>query len=142
MSKKLWKFDLYCGRMGSLEGVFVATEEEVTAAYGKRCKFGEVLGKHSDVSCDFSADQVKALTDDADFIAKAEGYGLVPTGFDPLQHIKCPECGEPQPAPYVACSGKYGCARKSENAASAGGSPASAGGSPAPPPRSWERASS
>lgn len=84
MGKKLYRFDLYCGRQGSLEGTFAADPRKVRAAMGKRIYFGEVLGKHSEVECVLEAKHLKILTDDADFIAKATEYGLVPSGFDPL----------------------------------------------------------
>ena len=47
--KKLYKFYWDCGRMGSLEGVFVAEETELKAAIGKTIDFGEALGKHSEI---------------------------------------------------------------------------------------------
>jgi hypothetical protein len=51
---KLWKFSENYGRMGDVEGLFIATEEEVDKFLDKRnvC-FGEVLGKHSEVNVYF-----------------------------------------------------------------------------------------
>ncbi len=81
---RLYRFDLDCGRMGDLTGMFVADEREIRAAIGKACHFGEVLGKHSDISCTLKAEHFTILTDDAAFIAQATRYGLIPTGFNPL----------------------------------------------------------
>lgn len=47
--RRLWKFYWDCGRMGEVEGLFVASEEQVNSALGKHVYFGEILGKHSDV---------------------------------------------------------------------------------------------
>lgn len=93
-AKRLYKFRLDYGRHGDLEGVFAATEQEVTAALGMTCDFGEVLGKHSEVSCVLTPAHVKVLTTDPGFIAKAEEYGLVPSGHNPLQAITCKRCGD------------------------------------------------
>lgn len=51
---KLWKFSEDYGRMGDVEGLFIATEEEIDKFLNKRTVFfGEVLGKHSDVDVYF-----------------------------------------------------------------------------------------
>ena len=46
----LYKFDYYCGRMGDLEGLFFAKEKSIESLIGQYIHFGEVLGKHSDIS--------------------------------------------------------------------------------------------
>ena len=46
---KLYKFHWDCGRMGNLDGVFIAEPKEIEALIGKEIHFGEVLGKHSDI---------------------------------------------------------------------------------------------
>ena len=79
--KKLYKFELSCGRMGSLEGVFVATEEEVEEALGKNVYFGEVLGKHSEIFFDLDESMLSVITDDQDFIDKCERFGIDSTGL-------------------------------------------------------------
>lgn len=100
---RLYRFDLDCGRSGDVEGIFLATEREVEAAYGRTCNFGEILGKHSEVSCVLTAKHIKLLTTDPGFIAKARKYKLVPSGHSPLQAITCDRCGDCLPAPYVEC---------------------------------------
>lgn len=85
--KVLWKFYWDCRRMGSVEGVFVATEAQVKEAIGKRVYFGEILGKHSEVQGVLEEKDLKRLTDDQDFIAKAETYGIASTGYNPLNHL-------------------------------------------------------
>lgn len=43
--KYLYKFHWDCGRNGDLQGLFVATEDEVKDAIGSEAYFGEVLGE-------------------------------------------------------------------------------------------------
>lgn len=45
----LWKFSWDCGRMGSIESVFPASQEELNTIIGEDIYFGEILGKHSDI---------------------------------------------------------------------------------------------
>ncbi len=71
--KKLWDFYLDYGRMGQLEGVFEATEEEIKNAIGKDVSWDELLGKHS---CDtFTLEESMITPHKAD----------KPMGFDPLE---------------------------------------------------------
>ena len=46
----LFGFHWDCGRMGSVESKFVATQAAVDAVIGRFLYFGEILGKHSEVS--------------------------------------------------------------------------------------------
>ena len=51
---KLWKFSEDYGRYGEVEGLFIASEEEIDKFLDKNMvSFGEILGKHSDVDIDF-----------------------------------------------------------------------------------------
>lgn len=59
---KLWKFSEDYGRYGKVEGLFIATEEEINKfLVGKNINFGEILGKHSDVSISFEKKDFKCL---------------------------------------------------------------------------------
>lgn len=86
--KKLYEFNLDCGRMGSLEGVFIATEEELNKIQGKNIYFGEVLGKHSEVDIVFDRDELDVKSEDQDFISKLEDVFGSPTisGYNPLDY--------------------------------------------------------
>lgn len=84
---KLYKFYWDCGRMGDVEGVFSATDKEIENALGKRIYFGEILGKHSEIYGDLDKEDLTVLTDDQDFIKKANDYGLLPTGHNPLDYL-------------------------------------------------------
>ncbi len=86
--KKLYQFDWHCGRMGDLDGLFIEEESEVNAIIGKNIYFGEVLGKHSEVSGTLDPEDIQVKTDDQEFIAKfieIMGDGTI-SGFNPLDY--------------------------------------------------------
>jgi hypothetical protein len=87
VNKVLWKFHWDCGRMGDVRGVFVATEDEIVVALGKRVYFGEILGKHSEVAGTLRKEDLTLLTDDQDFITKAIAYGVASNGYNPLEYL-------------------------------------------------------
>lgn len=87
MDKVLYRFRWDCGRMGSVTGMFTATESQLQAEFGEDVYFGEILGKHSEVCGALNRGDITVLTQDQDFIAKAEEYGLVPTGYNPLEYL-------------------------------------------------------
>lgn len=84
----LWKFYWDCGRMGSVEGLFVATEDEVRAAIGKHVYFGEILGKHSDIFGDIDEGDIQKLDLDSNTVEKVTAL-LCETwsGYNPLQYL-------------------------------------------------------
>jgi hypothetical protein len=85
---KLWKFFWDCYRGGSLEGIFIASSDDVNKAIGKVIYFGEVLGKHSEISGTLDKEDVTVVTDDQDFISKAEvifGSKNI-SGYNPLDY--------------------------------------------------------
>jgi hypothetical protein len=84
---KLYKFHWDCGRQGCVEGIFSADDATVKAAIGQDVHFGEILGKHSEVYGPLEKKDLKVLTDDEPFIARAMQYGLVPSGYNPLEHL-------------------------------------------------------
>ncbi len=92
---KLYRFNVSCGRMGSLEGLFVADEVDVAAAIGKRMYFGEVLGKHSDIAFDLEAEHLTVASDDQDFLEKlVDLLGADISGFNPLDYVPGGSCNE------------------------------------------------
>lgn len=85
-AKRVYRFSVYCGRMGDLEGVFVADAAAVKSAIGQTAHFGEVLGKYSSVNVTLEREHFKTLTADPDFIAKFERFKLA-TGHNPLDYL-------------------------------------------------------
>lgn len=85
---KIYKFYVDYGRMGSLEGIFVADEKDVAKIMGKEIYFGEVLGKHSECSAEINEDTLTVLSEDPDFVEKfisIMGYGTT-SGLNPLEY--------------------------------------------------------
>lgn len=85
--KKVFRFYWNCGRMGELEGIFIAEQSEVDDLIGKHVYFGEVLGKHSEIGGTIDPEDIEVLTDDQDFIAKAKQYGMSSLGYNPLFYL-------------------------------------------------------
>ncbi len=83
--------------MGELDGVFIASKEEVAEMDGEKVNFGECLGKHSEVWFDeFDvAKCITEITDDQKVVGIMEKHGLT-SGFNPLHYIqyKCATCEE------------------------------------------------
>ena len=85
----LYSFYVDCGRMGSLDGLFIATQEEVDKAIGKYMYFGEVLGKHSEVEGTLEASEVTLVSSEQDKVQWLyELLGSDVSGFNPLSYIQ------------------------------------------------------
>ena len=100
--KKLYKFYADCGRMGDIEGLFIADSKVVEAAIGEYMYFGEILGKHSEVYGDLAADEISVKSSDQKFIKQLEDLlGSSVSGYNPLDYLRCRECSEE--AAYCEC---------------------------------------
>lgn len=85
----LYSFYVDCGRQGSLDGLFIATQEQVDKAIGCEMYFGEVLGKHSDVQGTLEAHEIKLMSSDQDKVEwLLELLGENVSGFNPLDYIQ------------------------------------------------------
>ena len=88
--KAVFKMDMSFGRMGSLEGLFVAEKEDVKNLMGKYVYFGEVLGKHSEVYCTFEQEDLDCITmisDDPKIVALFEEHNIR-SGYNPLDYLE------------------------------------------------------
>jgi len=92
-TKGIYKFFWDCGRQGDLEGIFVATAEEVADRLGKEISFGEALGKHSYIHGPLEASDVTLITDNPEFVKLFEDHGMS-TGHNPLEVQYQDESGE------------------------------------------------
>lgn len=94
--KKLYKFYWNCGRMGDLEGLFVADEIDIEAAIGSEIYFGDVLGKHSDIGDKLSRGDLKVKSEDQELIDKLVELfgGNNISGYNPLDYISEDENNE------------------------------------------------
>lgn len=87
--KKLYEFHWDCGRMGDLRGLIISTDAALKSITGKEVYFGEVLGKHSEISGVIEADEFTEKSDDQDLIAKLEGiFGATVSGYSPFDYIE------------------------------------------------------
>jgi len=85
----LVKFFWDCGRMGDLDGIFITTKEALEKSYGKEAYFGEVLGKHSEVSGTIDEDDFEIVETTQKFIEELqELLGSNISGFNPLEYIQ------------------------------------------------------
>jgi hypothetical protein len=75
-----------CGRMGSVESIFVCDKEKLDAAIGKEVYFGEILGKHSEIFGKLEANEFKIKSEDQEFIA-IMGDGTI-SGHNPLDYLE------------------------------------------------------
>lgn len=87
--KKLYEFFWDCGRMGNLTGLFIAEEDEIKAIIGKNLYFGEVLGKHSEISGKLDSEDLIIKSEDLDFIEKLEEIlGCNISGYNPFNYVE------------------------------------------------------
>lgn len=84
--KGIYKLSIDCGRMGEIEGVFVSTPDEVARITGKEIYFGEILGKHSEISEVMTVDNLKLISIDEEAIKLIEANGLM-SGYNPFDYF-------------------------------------------------------
>lgn len=85
--KNLYKLQQDYGRMGFIQGFFLATPSKMESIMGTEVYFGEALGKHSEIFCNISDSTVKMISSDQSFIEKAVECGLVPNGYNPFNYL-------------------------------------------------------
>jgi len=86
---KLWKFHWDCGRSGEIEGLFIATEEDVKTTIGCEVDFGECLGKHSEVYGtidDGEITEVEVSQGTLDELYKV--FGSTVSGYNPMHYLR------------------------------------------------------
>lgn len=87
--RKLYEYLENFGRMGTLSGRMLLTDEEHAGLLGKSIWVGDELGKHSEVEVTFSNETVRLVTDNQEFLAMAEKLGVsLHSGFDIAGRIK------------------------------------------------------
>jgi hypothetical protein len=87
--EKLFSFDLEYGRHGNLYGLFVSTQEAVDGIIGREARFGEVLGKHSDVSAALERDHFKVSSEEPGLIRELKHAfrGCNICGYNPFDYL-------------------------------------------------------
>lgn len=87
--RKLYRFFWDCGRMGDVEGLFVATPEQIEKSLGKDVYFGEILGKHSEIYGTLEDGDLDVVSEDQEFIDKlTDLLSENVSGYNPLDHME------------------------------------------------------
>lgn len=88
MKNFLWKFMWDCGRQGCVEGLFVATEDQIQNLIGKSVYFGEILGKHSEIYGTIEDGECEKVDLDSDIVEKVTVIlGETWSGYNPLEYL-------------------------------------------------------
>lgn len=87
MKKGIYKLSIDFGRSGDLQGVFIATDQQVKKLITSKIEvyFGEILGKHSEVWSAIDKKHIKLLTEDSHAIEVVEKYDLT-NGINPFKY--------------------------------------------------------
>lgn len=87
--EKLYKFNWDCGRMGEVEGIFIASEKEIKEKIGEEVYFGEILGKHSDVFGVLDKKDLQEIKLSENTLKEIkEVLGTTISGYNPLEFIE------------------------------------------------------
>lgn len=87
--KKLYKFYWDRRPAGTIEGLFIATEDQVDEVVGEEIYFGSVLGEHSEISGLLFEEDVRVVSEDPYVIALLESrYGRTISGHNPLEYYE------------------------------------------------------
>lgn len=82
----IYRLNIDCGRSGSLDGIFSATDEYIKSIIGRSFSADEPLGKHSFVSGNFEEDEFVLVTQDPAAVAMFDKYNLE-SGWTPYNLI-------------------------------------------------------
>lgn len=90
--RKIFRYDIDYGRGFCVEGMFVGTDKEIEQICKQTVHFGEICGKHSEMSVDFEPGDFSVVPATEEIISWfVENVGL--TGHNPLNYLYCSECG-------------------------------------------------
>lgn len=83
--KKLCKFYWNCGRIGYLEGLFIADPDDIP--FTEDIYFGEVLGKHSDIHGRLDKEDIEYIDiPDEVVLLLEEKIGRTISGYNPIDY--------------------------------------------------------
>ena len=88
--KAVYKSNIDCGRMGNLEGLFVAKKSHVKLLCDSKIEvyFGEVLGKHSEIYGAMEKNDIIMISDELNVIEIIEKHDLE-NGYNPFDYTAC-----------------------------------------------------
>lgn len=84
----LYKFKFNCGRNGDLYGLFIEDSERVRKLIESKevVHFGEVLGKHSEISGPIDKTEIEFVSNDP-LVIKMVQYNNLCFGFNPFDYL-------------------------------------------------------
>ena len=60
-----------------------------------KINFGEILGKHSDITEEFKWEWVSVVTEDQEFLKEVKKKNIkLEFGYNPFEYYTCSKCGE------------------------------------------------
>lgn len=84
--KRLYQYDVDI-YYASLKGMFVADEQEVTNAIGRRIYWGEIAGKHSEIVIDVEVGDFSVINVPEDFVLEFETK-IGSFGYNPIERLR------------------------------------------------------
>jgi hypothetical protein len=84
---KLYSFCWSGFRGGRIESVFIADETEVERLIGREVRFGEILGKHSEVTGTIEANEIEMRSENPELIEWLLSiFGPTICGYNPIYY--------------------------------------------------------
>jgi len=90
MTTGIYRFSVDYGRGYGVEGTFAAKAEDVKRIKGKRIYFGEICGKHSEVTATPNDDNLVLLTDEPSVVEAFIKHGFA-SGHNPVSYYEARE---------------------------------------------------
>lgn len=87
MATGIYRFDVDYGRGYGVEAVFAASEAEIASIMGKEIYFGEICGKHSEITATPDEKNLRLLTDDPVVVRAFIKFGFA-SGHNPLHYAQ------------------------------------------------------
>lgn len=87
MKTGIYRFYVDYGRGFGVEAVFAATDEEVASIMGKEIYFGEICGKHSEITATPTEQNLTLLTDDQIVVEAFIKFGFE-SGHNPVSYAQ------------------------------------------------------
>lgn len=82
----IYRFRKEYGRSADIEGVFIATPEDIENIIGTEVYFGEIAGKHSEVSLEMEPEMFTMITDEPLVVNLFRQHQLY-SGINPFEYI-------------------------------------------------------
>lgn len=87
--EKLYSYYCDCGRSGHIEGLFIADENFVKNSIGSSLYFGEILGKHSEITGILEEKEITEIEVSSSTLNELKiVLGDNISGYNPLNYIE------------------------------------------------------